>query len=137
MRGLKKKYETFHGVRITDESIVSAVTLSSRYLTDRFLPDKAIDLIDEAAASLRVSLENKPQKLEEAQRKIMRLEIEKEALQVELQSKRDKKTSVRLKEIEKEIANVSEGTKTLEARWNNEKQMLIEMEAVSKTNRIA
>ena len=132
LRGLKKKYETFHGVRITDESIVSAVTLSSRYLTDRFLPDKAIDLIDEAAASLRVSLENKPQKLEEAQRKIMRLEIEKEALQAELQSKRDKKTSMRLKEIEKEIANVNEGTKTLEARWNNEKQMLIEMKRFQK-----
>ena len=79
LRGLKEKYELFHGVHITDDAIVAAVNFSARYVTDRFLPDKAVDLIDEAASSLRISLENKPQVLEEAHRKIMRLEIEKEA----------------------------------------------------------
>ena len=80
LRGLKEKYEIFHGVRITDDSILAAVNFSSRYITNRFLPDKAVDLIDEAASSLRIALENKPPLLEETHRKIMRLEIEKEAL---------------------------------------------------------
>src|SRR5581483_503014 len=86
LRGLKEKYELYHGVRIADEAIVAAVNLSSRYITDRFLPDKAVDLIDEAASYLKISLENKPPVLEEAHRKIMRLEIEREALKKEAES---------------------------------------------------
>ena len=84
LRGLKEKYELFHGVRITDDAIVSAVNLSARYITNRFLPDKAVDLIDEASSSLKIMLENKPPVLEGAHRRIMRLEIEKEALKKEL-----------------------------------------------------
>ena len=80
LRGLKEKYELFHGVRITDDSILAAVNLSSRYITDRFLPDKAIDLIDESASALKISLENMPPILEETHRKVIRLEIEREAL---------------------------------------------------------
>ena len=80
LRGLKDKYELFHGVRITDDAIISAVTLSARYITSRFLPDKAVDLIDEAASALRISLENKPPELEDTHRKVMRLDVEKEAL---------------------------------------------------------
>ena len=80
LRGIAEKYELFHGVRITDDAIVSAVNFSSRYITDRFLPDKAIDLIDEAASALRISLENKPEELVVADRSVRRLEIEKEAL---------------------------------------------------------
>ena len=80
MGHLAEKYELFHGVRITDDAIVAAVHFSSRYITDRFLPDKAVDLIDEAASSLRISLENKPEELEVADRQVRRLEIEKEAL---------------------------------------------------------
>ena len=101
LRGLSEKYELFHGVRITDDAIVSAVNLSARYLTDRFLPDKAVDLIDEAASALRISLENKPEELEVADRKVRRLEIEREALNKELESaERKKEIKDRLKEIE-------------------------------------
>src|SRR3989338_4937398 len=89
LRGLKEKYELFHGVHITDNAIVTAVELSARYIPDRFLPDKAIDLIDEAASSLRISLENKPPVLEDAHRKIMRLEVEKEALRKEAEGEKE------------------------------------------------
>ncbi len=101
---MKEKYELFHGVRITDDAIIAAVNLSARYITNRYLPDKAVDLIDEASSSLRLALENKPQILEEADRKIMRFEVEKEALTKEIS--RDKKlqnkeAKERLKDIEK------------------------------------
>ena len=132
LRGLREKYETFHGVRITDEAIVAAAHLSSRYISDRHLPDKAIDLVDEAASSLRVSLESKPDVLEEAQRKIMRLEIEREALKRDLQNKKDRKTSMRVKDIEREIADLSESTKELDARWRSEKDTLTEMKRIQK-----
>jgi len=136
LRGLKEKYELFHGVRITDDAIVSAVELSRRYLTSRFLPDKAIDLIDEASSSLRIALENKPVKLEEAHRKIMRLEIEKEALTKEIDiseaTEDKKKTRVRLKEIKKEIGNLKEGTHELELRWKNEKKTLLDIKNTKK-----
>ena len=85
LRGLKEKYELYHGVRITDDAILAAVNLSSRYITDRFLPDKAIDLIDESASALKISLENMPPILEETRRKVMRLEIEREALRKEIE----------------------------------------------------
>jgi ATP-dependent Clp protease ATP-binding subunit ClpB len=129
LRGLKEKYELFHGVRITDDAIISAVNLSSRYITNRFLPDKAVDLIDEASSSLKISLENKPAVLEEAHRKIMRLEIEKEALKKEAEKKAAK---TRIKEIEKEIANLYEKTKELELKWQNEKVLVTEISKIKK-----
>ncbi len=136
LRGLKEKYELFHGVRITDDAILSAVNLSTRYITSRFLPDKAIDLIDEAASSLRISLENKPPALEEAHRKIMRLEIEKEALTKEIFAHEDsenKSTKNRVKQIEEEIANVKESTRELQLRFENEKKILTEIGEIKKS----
>jgi len=117
LRGLKEKYELYHGVRITDDAIVAAVDLASRYIADRFLPDKVVDLIDEAASSLKISLENMPPQLEETRRKIMRLEIEKEALKKET----NKESKARTAKIEKEIADLREGTSELELKWKNEK----------------
>jgi len=135
LRGLKEKYEMFHGVRITDDAIQAAVTLSSRYITSRYLPDKAIDLIDEAASSMRIALENKPSILDEAHRKILRLEIEKEALDKELHSLSGEGTKVtkkRIKDIDEEIANVKEVTKDLEQRWKNEKTILQDIKSLKK-----
>ncbi len=130
LRGLKEKYELFHGVRITDDAILSAVNLSTRYITNRFLPDKAVDLIDEASSSLKIALENKPPVLEEAHRKIMRLEIEKEALKKESEENKDAK--IRVKDIDKEIGNLREKTKELELKWQNEKNIVIEIRSIKK-----
>jgi len=134
LRGLRDKYELFHGVRITDGAIVAAVELSSRYISDRFLPDKAIDLIDEAASGLRIALENKPPLLEETDRKIRRLEIEKQALQKDLEAASTgggsasasggKEIKERLKTIDKEVADLREKTSELELKWKNEKEVL-------------
>ncbi|MEK7106294.1 MAG: AAA family ATPase, partial [Patescibacteria group bacterium] len=134
--------ELFHGVRITDDAIVSAVNLSSRYITNRFLPDKAVDLIDEASSSLKIMLENKPPILEDAHRKIMRLEIEKEALKKEVavlgslktkeNKEKEKEIKNRLKEVDKEIANLNEKTKELELKWNNEKEIVSEIRTIKK-----
>lgn len=133
LRGLKNKYEIFHGVKITDDSILAAVNLSSRYITTRFLPDKAIDLIDEAASSLRISLENKPPELEEAHRKIMRLEIEKQALQKEIdETVGERKTKLRVTKIKKEIAELKDQTRDLELRWENEKGILVDIRKIKK-----
>ncbi len=132
LRGLKSKYELFHGVRITDDAIVSAVNLSIRYITNRFLPDKSVDLIDEAASALKISLENKPVQLDEAHRKITRLEIEKEALAIEVQERGKIDAKNRIKEITKEIANVKETTRSLETRWNTEKEILAEIRKIKK-----
>ena len=133
LRGVAEKYELFHGVRITDDAIVSAVNLSSRYITDRFLPDKAVDLIDEAASALRISLENRPEELTVADRQIRRLEIEKEALKKEEEIAKDKrKLKSRLKEIDAEIGELREKTSALETKWTNEKQALGEMGALKK-----
>lgn len=134
LRGLKEKYELFHGVRITDDAIVSAVELSSRYIGDRFLPDKAVDLIDEAASSLRIAFENKPPVLEDAHRKIMRLEIEKEALKKDAQTEGEpgKKAASRVKNIDKEIADLREKTRELELKWNNERTILSEIKTIKK-----
>jgi ATP-dependent Clp protease ATP-binding subunit ClpB len=129
LRGLKERYELFHGVRITDDAIISAVNLSSRYITNRFLPDKAVDLIDEASSSLKIMLENKPPVLEDAHRKIMRLEIEKEALKKEISTNEIKN---RIKEIDKETGNLSEKTKELELKWKNEKETVTEIRAIKK-----
>jgi len=120
-------------VHITDDALISSVELSARYIPDRFLPDKAIDLIDEASSSLRISLENKPPVLEDAHRKIMRLEIEKEALRKEDgDSDEAKKAKARTKVIEKDIADLKEKTRELEMRWKNEKQMLQDIKNIRK-----
>lgn len=133
LRGIAEKYELFHGVRITDDAIVSAVNFSSRYITDRFLPDKAVDLIDEAASSLRIALENKPHELSEADRKVRHLEIEKEALKKEEESVDDaRKIKKRLKEIDTEIAELKEKTSALETKWNNERDALNEIRQMKK-----
>ena len=135
LRGLKEKYELYHGVRITDDAIISAVNLSARYITNRFLPDKAVDLIDEASSALRISLENKPPVLEDAHRKVMRLEIEKEALKSEIEresSQENKDIKNRLKIIDKEIANLKEKTREIEMKWQNEKAILVDIRAIKK-----
>ncbi|MGB0925466.1 MAG: ATP-dependent Clp protease ATP-binding subunit, partial [Minisyncoccia bacterium] len=123
LRGLKSKYELYHGVQITDEAILAAVSLSSRYITSRYLPDKAVDLIDEAASALKISLQNKPPVLEETHRKITRLEIEREALAKDVKNK-DKNAQKRFKKINADIADLKEGTRELELKWKNEKTIL-------------
>ena len=129
LRGLKDKYELHHGVHITDGALVAAVQLSSRYITDRFLPDKAIDLIDEAASSLRLELENKPASLEDAERRLTRLEVEKEALKKDAESRESKN---RIKEIEKEISDLKEKTGELELKWKNEKKIISEIREIKE-----
>ncbi len=129
LRGLKDKYELFHGVRILDEAIVAAVKLSSRYITERQLPDKAVDLIDEAASTLKISLENKPQAVEDAHRKIMRLEIEREALRKDPENK---VTQNRIKHIENSIAEVKDGIKDVEAKWIHEKESISSIKEIKK-----
>ncbi len=132
LRGLKEKYEIFHGVKITDDSILAAVNLSSRYISDRFLPDKAVDLIDEAASSLRIELENKPTILEQTHRKIMRLEIENEALKHESERVGGKKAKDRMKIINKEIADLKEETREFELKWKNEKELVLALRNIKK-----
>jgi ATP-dependent Clp protease ATP-binding subunit ClpB len=132
LRGLKEKYELYHGVRITDDAILAAVNLSSRYITDRFLPDKAIDLIDEASSMLKISLENMPPVLEETRRKVMRLEIEKEALKKEVEGEKKKETAKRIKIIEQEIADLKEKTSDIEVRWKTEKEILTSIKSLKK-----
>ena len=117
LRGLKDRYETHHHVRIKDEAIISAVELSHRYITDRFLPDKAIDLIDEAAAKLRVEMNSMPEELDELERKIRQLEIEREAIKRE-------DDEVKLKELNTEISNITVQRDTLKAKWQSEKDIV-------------
>ncbi len=133
LRGVAEKYEIYHGVRITDDAIVAAVNLSSRYITDRFLPDKAVDLIDEAASALRISLENKPEELVVSDRAVRRLEIEREALRKEESvSEHKSKIKARLKEIEHEINELKQKTSALEAKWINEKDAVVEIREMKK-----
>ncbi len=135
LRGLKSKYELFHGVRITDDALLAAVNLSVRYITNRFLPDKAVDLIDESASMLKISLENKPALLDEVHRKITRLEIETEALVRESKegdTEHALNAKKRIKDIAKEIADIRETTKDLEIRWNTEKDTLYEIRSIKK-----
>ncbi len=129
LRGLKERYELYHGVRITDDAIQAAVTLSSRYITDRFLPDKAVDLIDEAASFLKISLENMPPPLQEAQSKIIKLEIEREALKKET---KNPKVKIRLKEIERDVADLREQTAEIELKWKNEKETVSKIKEIKK-----
>ncbi len=120
LRGLKEKYELHHGVRITDNALVAAATLSDRYISDRFLPDKAIDLMDEAASRLRMQVDSKPEELDELDRKIIQLKIEREALKKEA----DDASKDRLHKLEKEIADLEEKSNNLTRRWEEEKDKL-------------
>ena len=120
LRGLKERYETHHGVRITDGAIVAAATLSNRYIGDRFLPDKAIDLIDEAASRLRIEIDSVPQEIDEVERRVTQLEIEWQALQKE----KDKASRERLKNLERELAELKEKAATMRAQWQQEKEVL-------------
>lgn len=120
LRGLKEKYEVHHGVRITDNALVSAATLSNRYITDRFLPDKAIDLMDEAASRLRMETESKPEEIDELDRRIIQLKIEREALKKE----KDDGAKARLKDLEKELADLEQSSATLTARWQQERERI-------------
>jgi ATP-dependent Clp protease ATP-binding subunit ClpB len=120
LRGIKDKYETHHGVRITDGAIVSAATLSHRYITDRFLPDKAIDLMDEAASRIRMEVESKPEEIETLDRRIIQLQIEREALRVET----DQASKDRLTTLEEELANLQQQSSELTARWHAEKDKI-------------
>src|SRR5947209_1129769 len=120
LRGLKDKYEQHHGVRITDSALVAAATLSNRYITDRFLPDKAIDLVDEAAARLKMQIDSKPEELDNLDREIVRLKIEQEALKKES----DKAAKERLKQLEKDLAGLQEKADALTAKWKAEREKL-------------
>ncbi len=120
LRGLKEKYEQHHKVRISDSSLVAAATLSNRYITDRFLPDKAIDLVDEAAARLRMQVDSKPEELDELDRRIIQLKIEREALKREP----DQASADRLLRLESDLASLEEQADALTARWQSEKQKL-------------
>ncbi|HQP46495.1 MAG TPA: Clp protease N-terminal domain-containing protein, partial [Flexilinea sp.] len=128
LRGLKQRYEVHHGVRITDAAVIAAATLSNRYITDRQLPDKAIDLIDEAAARLRTEIDSKPQILDSVDREIMQLEIEKQALQKE----HDQASKDRLAKLEEELANLKEKSNQLTARWHTEKEAIQNLKTVKE-----
>jgi ATP-dependent Clp protease ATP-binding subunit ClpB len=123
LRGLKPRYEDHHGVRITDSAIVAAATLSERYIADRFLPDKAIDLIDEAASRLKIEIDSVPTEIDEVERRINQLKIEREALKKET----DDASRARLEALEEDLANLSEQAQELRTRWQNEKEPLEQM----------
>jgi len=120
LRGLKQRYEVHHGVRITDPAVIAAATLSNRYISDRKMPDKAIDLIDEAAAHLRTEIDSKPQALDEVDRQIMQFEIEKQALQKE----KDKASLERLEKLKRDLADLQEKARQLSTRWETEKEAI-------------
>jgi ATP-dependent Clp protease ATP-binding subunit ClpB len=126
LRGLKDKYEQHHGVRIADSAIVAAATLSHRYITDRFLPDKAIDLIDEAAARLKMQVDSKPEELDSLDREIVRLKIEQEALKKES----DRGSKDRLKRLEGELKDLEKRSADLTSRWKAEKEKLSDAQKI-------
>jgi ATP-dependent Clp protease ATP-binding subunit ClpB len=128
LRGLKERYEVHHGVRIKDAAIVAAATLSNRYITDRFLPDKAIDLIDEAASRIRIEIDSLPQEIDVLEREILQLEIEKQALSRET----DTKSKERLGDIEKRIADLQEKSSAMKAKWQSEKEEIEKMRAAKE-----
>src|SRR5207344_1391788 len=123
LRGLRERYEAHHGVSFKDSALVAAAVLSHRYISDRFLPDKAIDLVDEAASKLRMEIDSMPAELDEVQRRIMQLEIEREALRKE----KDKASLERLGKLEKELADLKEEQSQLAARWKQEKEAIQEV----------
>jgi len=128
LRGLKEKYEVHHGVRIKDSAIVAAATLSHRYISDRFLPDKAIDLIDEAASSLRIQIDSMPTEIDQLERRATQLEIEKQALKKE----DDSNSKERLAHVEKELAGIREKSNALKARWKQEKDVIAKARALKE-----
>ena len=128
LRGLKERYEVHHGVRIKDSAIVAAATLSHRYISDRFLPDKAIDLIDEAAASLRIQIDSMPTEIDQLERRATSLEIERQALKRES----DPNSKERLREVEKELAGIREQANALKARWKEEKQSITRIQELKE-----
>jgi len=128
LRGLKDRFEAFHGVKITDNALVSAATLSNRYITDRFLPDKAIDLIDEACASIRMQLESNPTEIDELNRKIMQLEIERVALSKE----HDEMSKERLNKLESELVSLKEKNNSLKTKWEQEKSEISRVNELKK-----
>jgi len=123
LRGIKEKYEVHHGVRITDSALVNAAVLSSRYVSDRFLPDKAVDLMDEAASALRMEIDSMPVELDSVKRDLIKFEIEKKALRKE----KDAEAKNRLKKLEKTIADLKEKNKDLEVQWKNEKEIILKI----------
>jgi len=128
LRGLKEKYEVHHGVRITDSAIVAAAQLSNRYITDRFLPDKAIDLMDEAGSRLRMQVDSKPEELDELDRRIVQLKIEREALRKET----DAASKERLAHLEKDLANLEQESATLTAKWKDEKKSVQDVQSLKE-----
>lgn len=128
LRGLKERYEVHHGVRIKDAAIVAAATLSNRYITDRFLPDKAIDLIDEAASRIRIEIDSLPQEIDILEREILQLEIERQALSRET----DEKSKTRLDDIERRIADLNEKSSAMKAKWQSEKDEIEKMRAAKE-----
>ena len=128
LRGIKEKYEVHHGVKISDRALVAAAQLSHRYITDRFLPDKAIDLVDEAAARIKMEIDSMPQEIDELSRSIARLEIEKHALEKD-QSKEAKE---RLQKIQEELANFNEKLNTLKAKWEKEKEIITKIKKIKE-----
>jgi ATP-dependent Clp protease ATP-binding subunit ClpB len=128
LRGLKEKFEIHHGVRITDSALIACATLSDRYISDRFLPDKAIDLMDEAAARIRTEIDSMPAELDEISRKITQLEIEKQALSKE----EDKGSKARLEALEKELAELKDESAGMTAQWQNEKDSILEVKNLKK-----
>jgi ATP-dependent Clp protease ATP-binding subunit ClpB len=128
LRGIKEKYELHHGVRITDGALVAAATLSNRYITDRFLPDKAIDLMDEAASRLRMQVDSKPEELDELDRRVMQLKIEREALRKE----DDTASRERLQKLELELANFEDRSNALTAAWKSEKERLVDRQKLKE-----
>jgi ATP-dependent Clp protease ATP-binding subunit ClpB len=128
LRGIKDKYEVHHGVRITDAAIIASVKLSDRYLTDRFLPDKAIDLMDEAASALRLEINSMPEELDKMKRQMIKFEIEKRALKKET----DLESKERLAKLEKDLAELKEQSGELEAKWNNEKEIITKIHSKKK-----
>ncbi len=128
LRGLKERYEVHHGVKISDNSLVAAATLSNRYISDRFLPDKAIDLVDEAAARLKMEITSKPEELDEIDRKILQLEMERLSLQKESNSA----SKERLERLEKELADLKEDQRALNGQWQSEKDIINQIQAIKE-----
>ncbi|MFY9457632.1 MAG: AAA family ATPase [Candidatus Spechtbacterales bacterium] len=128
LRGIKEKYELHHGVKIRDSALVSAANLSHRYITGRFLPDKAVDLVDEATSALRMNIESQPEELDKLKREMRRLKIEKEALKRE----KDKKTKRALNVAERQLSDISERARTLEYKWKNEKEIIFAIRDLKK-----
>src|SRR5881396_2342814 len=128
LRGLKEKYEVHHGVRITDGALVAAATLSHRYIADRFLPDKAVDLVDEAASRLRIEIDSLPVEIDEVERKITQLEIERQALSKE----RDKAAKERLEALNAELSDLKERSAQMKLHWKQEKEIITSIQSLKE-----